>query len=771
MTEGTSQGLFIVVAIIIFGIFVALSNNIFGSQLTPSIQDLFSQASDQAYAQLTDEELRDKDNILDLDPNLLIDWEDENLKEAVADELGTKFGVEVNKYSDGSSQVSVGNLLEADNLNVSNNEIYDLTGLEYAVNLESLNASDNNISSIEPIRDLPKLTELDLSGNEVDDIRPFTSIQTLETLYLENNYIEDVTGITQFSNLDYLDLKRNPLSDNSLEMIGSVNNIAEIIVDTPYPIADVTPTPQGLFEYLINDDNTSVTLVNYIGDEIDVVIPHEVQIDGNTYSVTHIGDYAFNTRTGLSIPNVINIQLDSVVIPNSVKVIGTHAFYGNEFGARLENLVLGNGVVEIHERAFWNIRVEKLDIPDSVRYIGDSAFSVSRGFTFSELTLGRNIEYIGRNAFSSNRLTEIKIPDSVKEIGMSAFSPSGSHLEKLDLGNGVEHIGTRAFQDNLLEDLHLPESLTRIDNLAFTSDTLERVYLGDVNNFNQNDLWGSFSAKVNLYPEQPYRFDMDTGTITGYWGSDEILNIPSELYDVAVVTIGSYAFNMIQNNNNHVRADLKEVIIPDTVKTIESYAFNSNSNSSRISKLTLGNNVEEIGLRAFTRHALTSVTIPDSVTSLGSHAFEGSANDPTLEELHIGSGLSIIPLYGFANSNLVSVTIPSNIRTIRNRAFENSSQLSNLNLNEGLESIGVNSFANNDIRELVLPNSLQTMDTEAFVNNNNLHSITFGDSLERIGIRAFRFNSLTEVHVRNGVSIGGSAFANSSQGTVEVIRY
>ncbi len=48
MTEGTSQGLFVVVAIVIFGIFVGLSYTLFGDTLKPAMASLFTESTNQA---------------------------------------------------------------------------------------------------------------------------------------------------------------------------------------------------------------------------------------------------------------------------------------------------------------------------------------------------------------------------------------------------------------------------------------------------------------------------------------------------------------------------------------------------------------------------------------------------------------------------------------------------------------------------------------------------------------------------------------------------
>ncbi len=54
MTEGTSQGLFVVVAIVIFGIFIGLTYTLFGSEgLTNDLKVLFTNATEQANIGLT----------------------------------------------------------------------------------------------------------------------------------------------------------------------------------------------------------------------------------------------------------------------------------------------------------------------------------------------------------------------------------------------------------------------------------------------------------------------------------------------------------------------------------------------------------------------------------------------------------------------------------------------------------------------------------------------------------------------------------------------
>ena len=85
-----------------------------------------------------------------------------------------------------------------------------------------------------------------------------------------------------------------------------------------------------------------------------------------------------------------------------------------------------------------------------------------------------------------------------------------------------------------------------------------------------------------------FNFNSSTGTITGYSGSEKVVNIPSTIGGVEVKVIGENAF---KNNT-----DIETVIIPEGVTSIEDFAF-------------------------YKCTGLKYVSIPESVTSISEDSF------------------------------------------------------------------------------------------------------------------------------------------------------
>lgn len=143
------------------------------------------------------------------------------------------------------------------------------------------------------------------------------------------------------------------------------------------------------------------------------------------------------------IPNgfVSSSKITTIIIPNSVKTIGSSAFSGC-------------------------IGLTQIDIPESVMTIGSSAFLGCTGLT--RINIPNEVTSIQYETFyRCSGLTNISIPNSVTSIGQSAFNECTS-LSNIVLPNSLKTIGDGAFSHCVsLTAINLPESLTTIGYSAF----------------------------------------------------------------------------------------------------------------------------------------------------------------------------------------------------------------------------------------------------------------------------------------------------------------
>ena len=120
----------------------------------------------------------------------------------------------------------------------------------------------------------------------------------------------------------------------------------------------------GNLVYSLDTDTKVATVTGYdrSNEPTDVVIPNTIKYGGN-YSVTTIGEWAFNYCTSLA----------SVNIPNSVTTIGEATF---ENCTSLASVNIPNSVTTIGERAFYQCSgLTSITIGNSVTSIGFCAFA------------------------------------------------------------------------------------------------------------------------------------------------------------------------------------------------------------------------------------------------------------------------------------------------------------------------------------------------------------------------------------------------------------
>ena len=209
----------------------------------------------------------------------------------------------------------------------------------------------------------------------------------------------------------------------------------------------------GIYYNLISKGNVAEVTKGdnqYTGD---ITIPSSINVNEVEYSVTSIGESAFNSCRGLT----------SVTIPNSVTSIGESAFFAC---SGLTSITIPNSVTSIEWNSFGGCSgLTSVTIPNSVTSIG-GVFGGCSGLT--SITIPNSVTSIGNGAFiGCSGLTSITIPNSVTSIEGDAFREC-SGLTSVTIPNSVTSIGDGAFYGcSGLTSVAIPNSVTYIESSTF----------------------------------------------------------------------------------------------------------------------------------------------------------------------------------------------------------------------------------------------------------------------------------------------------------------
>lgn len=199
-----------------------------------------------------------------------------------------------------------------------------------------------------------------------------------------------------------------------------------------------TASPVEDFEYEF--ENGEVTITGYIGSDLEVVIPSEIE----DRPVTVIGEEAF-----------MGYDMESITIPYGITKIEYKAF---EDCVNLKTVNLPDSLTEIDGFSGCE-SLEKIKIPDSVTGIGD--FSGCKSLT--EITLPDSIDGLGSRTFMNcTNLKSINIPESIDNIPDQLFYGCES-LTEIVIPDGVSRIHNSAFGECInLESAIIPSSVIMI---------------------------------------------------------------------------------------------------------------------------------------------------------------------------------------------------------------------------------------------------------------------------------------------------------------------
>ena len=113
-------------------------------------------------------------------------------------------------------------------LNISNNSINSLAGIEKFTKLWHLYATNNNISSISPLKNLTRLDTILLSNNNISDISDFENLTNLTELQINDNRITDVSVLSNLQNLNRVFLSNNLVAD--ISFVDDLSSLSLLVI-------------------------------------------------------------------------------------------------------------------------------------------------------------------------------------------------------------------------------------------------------------------------------------------------------------------------------------------------------------------------------------------------------------------------------------------------------------------------------------------------------------------------------------------------------------
>lgn len=464
---------------------------------------------------------------------------------------------------------------------------------------------------------------------------------------------------------------------------------------------------------------------------------NEIVFNGTGDIILGSRAFAITNITDLNLPSNIKFEDGACDVFSESKVknvtIGCSMcesmFYGCNY---LENVTFteDNGINEIPKAAFeLTAGLKKIEIPSSVKKIGDSAFELS---AVSEIKFNEGLETIGNLAFNTwGSFEKITLPSTVKSIGEKCFNSYKPYL--IELNDGLERVGKQAFICNFAnQSVKIPASVTEIGEKAFGySDSGKKA-----ENFT---IYGYRGAAAETYANENgftfipldlvefKRFEDTTSTSPVYdvtvhsgavveerqyaelyeeWSEDHywINKLTFDARGVAPITINDYGFAGANGAPGYIRT-IDFIGSGDVVFGSQAFNFTGIESLTLPANVKFKDNAEGI----FT--SCLRLKTADIYCDVVPKMFDDCNS---LETVNFKGNTTSIPYAAFRNCNIKRLDIPASVKSIGEEAFFGSYQMAAVTLRSGLSSIGAKAFYDNNFKFVIIPASVTSIGEKAF---------------------------------------------------------
>lgn len=323
-------------------------------------------------------------------------------------------------------------------------------------------------------------------------------------------------------------------------------------------------TTSSVTEYILSNGvlyNKSKTKILFVNASVEGVFELPT-------TVKSIKEYAFSQS------NVTTVVLNKQKVSLGEGVFENSALQSLEFGEA--------SVDGIPARAFAGSSLQAIDLPSTVRTIGDEAFAECKGLRTIAIS---GVDSMGSRVFKDcTALTEAKL-SALSELGEETFVGATS-LKTVTFDDGATTTGEWTFKETAVKEVVFGKNITEISRGVFYGVTsLTEITLPE----NVRSIGAyAFAECKNLKTVE----GLDNVEIFGEYAFCDaglkILKLSSALQ------IGEAAFAILPNDNGAVAASYTTLNMP-VVERIGAYAFYNGD----MSLVNLPSTVQEIGVGAF----------------------------------------------------------------------------------------------------------------------------------------------------------------------------
>lgn len=445
---------------------------------------------------------------------------------------------------------------------------------------------------------------------------------------------------------------------------------------------------------------------------VDGVIYHAK--DGNRYHTLH---FAPKDITSVEIhPDTVEISecafkqsaLEKLVLPDKVKYIRKEAFWECK---NLREVYLGKGLYSIGEEAFrYCYKLEVLDIPEGLELIKTSAFDYCS--SLKKLVLPDTVTNIWSGAFNFCRsLGEVVLSKNLKEL-LSIFACCKS-LTTIEIPESVTSIYDNAFSDCIsLYSVKLPSGLDEISPDAFRGcyNLIEIIKEGPLKIkyiFKEitAEEWGKdvHSGESHFVKEGDFLFysDKDGTMLTAYLGTELEITLP-ESFKGEKYRIRGHAFK---------NAKVESITLPDSYTELSPFAF--------------------YGCETLKRFRLSP-----NITELPKSVFDYCKS---LEEIELHEGIVRIGENALKNTKIKTLVIPDSVTTIEKAAFEYCKELTEVKIGAGIDTISCAMFSGcTSLASITIPEGIRKLDAVAFSECSSLVEVNLPSTIKEVGHSVFK---------------------------------